>query len=149
MFKGRADRQTSKYNEKTKSSVYVSKHVPQLPTDNIHQHFISTLPALQIRPESFFHRIVAKVTLHTLHSTLGTLHRNCYKMWCFEVAKLHFVWQECDFVALRREVSRGSLIDLLAVSLGCATRVWGVKCGVWAVKCCVWSLKCDEGSRGY
>jgi hypothetical protein len=40
-------------------------------------------------------------------------------------------------VALRREVSRGSLIDLLAVSLGCATRVWGVKCGVWAVKCCV------------
>jgi hypothetical protein len=46
-------------------------------------------------------------------------------------------------------VSRGSLIDLLAVSLGCATRVWGVKCGVWAVKCSVWSFKCDEGSRGY
>ena len=54
-----------------------------------------------------------------------------------EVAKLHFVWQVWDEVALRRGVSRGSLIDLLAVSLGCATRVWGVKCGVWSVKCCV------------
>ena len=54
-----------------------------------------------------------------------------------EVAKLHFMWQVWDEVALRRGVSRGSLIDLLAVSLGCATRVWGVKCGVWAVKCCV------------
>ena len=54
-----------------------------------------------------------------------------------EVAKLHFVWQVWDEVALRRGVSRGSLIDLLAVSLGCATRVWGVKCGLWGVKCCV------------
>ena len=61
----------------------------------------------------------------------------CSRSPCLQDLPQNVTLRSCEIVAFRREVFRGSLIDLLAVSLGFAAKCFD--CEAVAVKRGVWS----------